>query len=168
MYNSKEDIDAKINNERLKNKNKKNLRKKVNTNILIFKNHITKLRRLFKNCSQLYSINFINLDTSNVTDMSWMFNRSNKLKEIKGLNKCNTNKVTKMNSMFQQCNELISLDLSNFNTSNVTDIEGMFHNCNIFKEIKGINNFNTNKVIKMNSKFQKCKEFPKFALKFLL
>ena len=46
-----------------------------------------------------------------------MFNNCNKIKEIKGINQFNTNNVTKMNSMFQQCKELIYLDLSNFNTS---------------------------------------------------
>ena len=31
--------------------------------------------------------------------------------------------------MFQDCNELENLDLSNFVTSNVTDMRAMFHNC---------------------------------------
>ena len=35
--------------------------------------------------------------------------------------------------MFQQCNELEYLDLSNFNTSNVTDMEGMFNQCHKLK-----------------------------------
>ena len=61
----------------------------------------------------------------NVTDMSWMFNQCHKLKEIKGINNFNTIKVKNINSMFQRCNELEYLDLSNFNTFNVTDME--FH-----------------------------------------
>ena len=39
-----------------------------------------------------------------------MFADCHKLKEIKGINNFNTNNVTKMNTMFQECNELISLD----------------------------------------------------------
>ena len=31
--------------------------------------------------------------------------------------------------MFQDCNELRRLDLSNFDTSNVIDMRAMFHNC---------------------------------------
>ena len=31
--------------------------------------------------------------------------------------------------MFNECNELELLDLSNFNTTNVTDMEGMFNQC---------------------------------------
>ena len=46
--------------------------------------------------------------------------------------------------MFQQCNELEYLDLSNFDTSKVTDMSFMFSECYKLKEIKGINKFNTN------------------------
>ena len=38
--------------------------------------------------------------------MSYMFNKCHKLKAIKGINKFITNKVTNMNTMFQQCYEL--------------------------------------------------------------
>ena len=70
--------------------------------------------------------------------MGFMFNNCHKLKEIKGINKFNTNNVTNMKAMFQECNELISLDLSNFNTSKVTDMGWMFNKCHKLKEIKGI------------------------------
>ena len=43
--------------------------------------------------------------------MSYMFTTCNKLKEIKGINKFNTNNVINMELMFQECNELISLCL---------------------------------------------------------
>ena len=45
--------------------------------------------------------------------------------------------------MFQQCNELISLNLSNFNTSKVTDMQWMFNNC-VKLEYLNISNFNIN------------------------
>ena len=90
--------------------------------------------------------------------MGFMFNECHKLKEIKGINKFNTNKVTNMNSMFQECKELEYLDLSNFDTSNVIDIGFMFNKCHKLKEIKGINDFNTNKVTNMNAMFQLCNE----------
>ena len=123
LYNSKEDIDIYINNERLINENKYKFDKKGKYNFkLIFKNQITNLNGLFEKVTQLYSINIINLDTSKVIDMSYMFNNCKKLKEIKGINNFNTNNVTKMNSMFQACNELSYLDLSNFNTSKVNDM----------------------------------------------
>ena len=63
-----------------------------------------------------------------------------------------------MNSMFQQCKELLYLDLSNFNTSKVTDMSWMFAGCHKLKEIKGINNFNTNNATKINSIFKGCNQ----------
>ena len=87
-----------------------------------------------------------------------MFNKCYKLKEIKGINQFNTNNVTNMKAMFGECNELISLDLSNFNTSKVTDMEGMFNKCHKLKEIKGINQFTTNNVTNMRAMFQQCNE----------
>ena len=65
--------------------------------------------------------------------MNNMFSYCQKLKDIKGINKFNTNKVTAMRIMFQQCNELEYLDLSNFNTSKVTNMSWMFNNCNKLK-----------------------------------
>ena len=70
--------------------------------------------------------------------MSKMFNKCYKLKEIKGINNFNTNKVTNMNSMLQLCNELKYLDLSNFNTSNVTDMQWMFNKCYSLKQFEYI------------------------------
>ena len=56
--------------------------------------------------------------------------------------------------MFQECNELEFLDLTNFDTSNFTDMSYMFNKCNKIKEIKGINNFNTFKATNMKAMFQ--------------
>ena len=69
----------------------------------------------FENCINLNSIDFTNFDTSNIIDMSYMFNECHELKEIKGINKFNTSKVTTMRRMFQECNKLINLEL-NFDT----------------------------------------------------
>ena len=72
--------------------------------------------------------------------MEGMFNGCNKLKEIKGINKFNTNKVTNMCTMFQDCKQLEYLDLSNFNTYNVTNMEWIFDGCSKLKEINGLKN----------------------------
>ena len=69
-----------------------------------------------------------------------MFYNCHKLKEIKGINKFNTNQVTKMNAIFQECKELEYLDLSIFDTSKVNSMRIMFYNCHKLKEIKGIIN----------------------------
>ena len=87
------------------------------------------------------SIGFKKLDlsnfyTSNVFDMSYMFNKCYQLKEIKGINKFNTINVNNMKDIFVECKEIEYLDLSNFNTSNVTNMNCMFNKCYKLKEIK--------------------------------
>ena len=61
-----------------------------------------------------------------------------------------------MHKMFEECFELVYLDLSNFNTSNVTNMSFMFNKCYKLKEIKGINNFNYEKVLNINEMFSDC------------
>lgn len=45
------------------------------------------------------------------------------------LGHCNTSSVTTMNSMFQGCTSLTSLDVSGFDTSSVTNMSNMFFGC---------------------------------------
>ena len=63
-----------------------------------------------------------------------------------------------MKGMFNECNELENLDLSNFDTSKVNDMVCMFNKCQKLKEIKGINKFNTNQVTIMKAMFNECNE----------
>ena len=81
-----------------------------------------------------------------------MFYGCTNLKKIKGLINFNTPKVTKMYSMFYECKNLISIDLSNFKTDNVTDISYMFNGCSNLKEIN-IYNFKLNKECKLENIF---------------
>lgn len=63
-------------------------------------------------------------DTSNVTDMSFMFAVSNSLTTIPQLN---TSNVTTMSSMFNSCSKFATMPQSD--TSKVTDMYYMFRNC---------------------------------------
>ena len=69
-----------------------------------------------------------------------------------------------MKEMFEECNELEYLNLSNFNTINVSDMGWMFNKCHKLRIIKGIENFNTIKVTNMNSMFQECNELENLNL----
>ena len=60
------------------------------------------MSQVFRDCSELTSLDLSSFDTANVTNMI---------------------------NMFYGCSKLTSLDLSSFDTSNVTDISGMFANC---------------------------------------
>ena len=89
-----------------------------------------------------------------------MFGGCHKLKEIKGLNRLNTSKVTNMSGMFEECNVLENIDLSNFNTDNVTDMSFMFNKCNNLKSLNlknfSITNCNTENMLSFKSK-KNCK-----------
>ena len=74
---------------------------------------------MFQGCKELESLDLSNFDTSNVIDMGYMFNKCNKLKEIKGIDNFNINKVINMDNMFEECSELKNLDLSKFKDSNI-------------------------------------------------
>ena len=58
-------------------------------------------------------------DTSNVTDMGYMFNDCSLLTSL-DLSNFNTSNVTNTSFMFGYCSSLTSLDLSNFDTSSLT------------------------------------------------
>jgi len=104
--------------------------------LLICIDNIINLNEFFRDCSLLIEIDLSNFDTSNVTDMSYMFYGCSSLTTIKLKNKFNTSQVTNMEYMFGGCKNLISLDLSNFDTSNVTNMSYMFYDCSSLKEIK--------------------------------
>ena len=80
----------------------------------------------FINLKQIEGIE--NLNTENVTSMSYMFNGCLNLVEL-DVTHFNTAKVTNMNGMFNDCSNLTELDVTNFNTANVTDMRYMFSNC---------------------------------------
>ena len=102
--------------------------------------------------TKVTTLDLSSFNTSNVTDMSFMFNGS-EAATIKGLKKFNTSKVTNMNGMFS-ATQLSTLDLSNFNTSNVTDMSKMFYNNKKLITIYVSNNFVTGKVTSSTNMFK--------------
>ena len=94
------------------------------------------------------------LDTSNVTNMSFMFAECSALTSL-DISNLNTSNVIYMNSIFGGCSSLTSLDLSNFNTSNVNDIQGMFGDCSSLTSLD-ISSLDTSNVIYMSSMFDGC------------
>ena len=94
------------------------------------------LEETAKNKNFSYSIEIIDANTTEVTDMSWMFFKCEKLIKIEGLDKWDTSKVTDMSFMFSQCNKLESLqDISKWDTKKVTNMSGMFFGCSSLKEL---------------------------------
>ena len=94
------------------------------------------------------------LDTENVINMYGMFNNCNNLINL-NISSFNTENVTDMNSMFRYCENLINLDISSFNTENVTDMNDMFRSCENLINLD-ISSFNTENTAYMNRMFNNC------------
>ena len=86
----------------------------------------------FYACSNCASIDLTGIDSSKVTDMSFMFyGCRNRALNIIGVNVLDTKNVEYMSCMFQSCKWLKSLDVSKFNTEKVKDMNGMFNSCGV-------------------------------------
>ena len=112
---------------------------------------VNKMHAMFYWMQNLKTINFGNFNTSNVTDMTAMFGCTFSLAEL-DLSSFDTSNVTQMSYMFHGT-YVQKLDLSNFNTSNVVNMYSMFEATSRLKEIKFGSNFNTEKVINMGRMF---------------
>ena len=91
-------------------------------------NNVENMSGMFFNCISLEHLDLTKFNTNNVTDMSEMFSEC-LLKEI-NLYKLKNPKIKKMNLMFNKCEFLIQLDISNFKAYNDTDITDMFKGIN--------------------------------------
>ena len=97
----------------------------------------------------------IAFDTSNCTSMQSMFHECNNLTSL-DLSNFDTSNVTSMYNMFYYCTNLTSLDLNSFDTSNVTNMSAMFNSCYKLTSITFGDNFNTSKVTNMSYMFYDC------------
>ncbi|MCC9081972.1 DUF285 domain-containing protein [Enterococcus faecium] len=88
------------------------------------------------------------LFSSDVTGAKYL----NNLTEIEGLNQLDTSNVTNMSYMFQGMSNLTSLDLSSFDISKVTDMSYMFYNNGVTS--LDLSGFDTSKVTDMSLCFQ--------------
>lgn len=112
-----------------------------------------------------------NLNTENVTDMSYMFSDCQKLESL-DLSHFKTAKVTNMSYMFnmyklgtkEECSSMLrSLDLSSFNTENVTNMAYMFSGCEKLESLV-LSSFNTKNVTDMEYMFNHCGNLESFDL----
>ena len=109
----------------------------------------------FRGCKYLTTIEGIeNLNTTNVTDMGWMFNGCSALKTL-DLSYFDTKNVTNMFEMFSYCYDLTTLNLPRFNTQNVESMVGMFKSC-VSLTTLDLSSFNTQNVTKMENMLKNC------------
>ena len=118
---------------------------------------------LFQNLTYLSSIDLTNLDTSNITNMSYMFYYTGYSSPVFTLdlgNQFNTSEVTTMQRMFNytgRSSTVFTLDLGDkFDTSSVTNMSNMFDSTGYSSTVFTLNlgdKFDTTNVKSMNSMF---------------
>ena len=90
------------------------------------------------------------------TSLYRFFENLKKLETITGLEYLNTEKVTDMRYMFNNCSKLTSLDVSNFNTKKVTNMSFMFSYCSTLTTIYVNDKFVIDKVTNGSYMFDNC------------
>ena len=116
--------------------------------------NVADMSRMFQNCASLTSLDLSSLDTSSVMNMGGIFDSCSSLVTI-NLSGLSTSQVTNMAAMFWGCSSLISLNLSGFDTSQVTRMPNMFGGCSSLRSID-LSGFKTSRVTDMLNMFSGC------------
>ena len=95
-------------------------------------------------------------DTSNVTAMAYMFSRCKNLKNIIGIENLDVLKLKRANFMFDSCENLVELDLTNWNPKLLQKTRYMFCGCSNLKIIKNIENWQLPNIKDVRSMFSGC------------
>ena len=117
---------------------------------------------LFSNFPKLTSIEGMEyLNTSTVTDMSWMFSGSSSLTNI-DISMLDTSSAINMEAMFADCSSVTNINMKGIDTSKVkymgksrTYARGMFDGCTKLKSVD-MANLNTASLLSTNSMFKDC------------
>ena len=132
------------------------LYKKENDLNCIDTSAITDMSFLFLNINVIIdNIDVSNWNVSNVTNMEGLFNNCKKFNC--DLNKWDVSNVKDMSYMFYNCGNF-DCDLSNWDVSNVTNMYTMFEGCSKFKG-KGLENWDVSKVESISYMFFDCINF---------
>ena len=115
---------------------------------------ISDMSYMFADCSSLTSLNVSKWDTSNVTNMRCLFYNCGNLSTL-DVSKWDTGNVTDMKSLFDACRKLTSINVSNWDTSNVCNFDAMFYGCSTITSLD-VSHFNTSKAIYMGGMFCEC------------
>ena len=113
-------------------------------------------RNIFGNVEIKHIVLDKSFNTFTPTTLSRFFAYLAKLETITGLEYLNTANVTDMSLLFDNCQKLTSLDLTNFNTEKVTNMNRMFNACSNLKAIYASDKFITAAVTESQNMFSGC------------
>ncbi|EHB5348762.1 BspA family leucine-rich repeat surface protein [Listeria monocytogenes] len=125
---------------------------------------LTNTKQMFFMAKNLSELDLSGLNTSFVTTMERMFEGCEKLKILNLSNfDFDTSSVINMDYMFADCTNLEELDVSKFDTSSVTFMQMMFQYCKSLEKLN-LSSFDTSSVTRMNSMFEGCTSFEELDL----
>lgn len=119
--------------------------------------NVNNLSNTFKNCTSLEKINLDLFNTSKVERMDGLFYSCENLLEIKGIETLDTTKLKNISEMFAYCENLIFVNLSKFNFSNIINKENFFiNNENLqYIDFGNITNINISEIFQKEYKYSK-------------
>ncbi|HAO6685352.1 TPA: BspA family leucine-rich repeat surface protein [Listeria monocytogenes] len=125
---------------------------------------LTNTKQMFFMAKNLSELDLSGLNTSFVTTMERMFEGCENLKILNLSNfDFDTSSVINMDYMFAGCTNLEELDVSKFDTSSVTNMQMMFQYCKSLEKLN-LSSFDTSSVTRMNSMFEGCTSFEELDL----
>lgn len=117
-------------------------------------NKLTTLANLFSGCYQLRKINCLSWDTSNVTNMQYLFNSCYFLEDVSFIYDWDVSKVTTVVYAFYQCKSLEKLDLSKWKLGTaITTLDNTFNGCSKLKYLD-ISSFDMSTPKNLNNAFR--------------
>ena len=119
---------------------------------------VTNMSYMFYNCTNLTSTPQLN--TSNVTDMKYMFKGCTGLTNVSNLD---TSNVTLMTNMFEGCTGLTNV--SNLDISKATDIAYMFKGCTALEEVSNLDCSSLTATNSLYYPFNGCSNLKKVTIK---
>ncbi|MCR5417888.1 MAG: leucine-rich repeat protein [Lachnospiraceae bacterium] len=101
----------------------------------VYSENLYSTHQMFSGCTKLESVDFSHVgNTNDLTTMAFMFEECIALKSV-DLSRFDTGRVWNMQSMFEGCNSLTSIDLSKISTARVFNTSYMFARCIGLKQI---------------------------------
>ena len=122
-----------------------------------YTNNVTDMSFMFNLCTNLNNVDVSTFDTSNVSNMNWMFGDTNLY--TLDVSNFNTENLTYMYGTFANLYSLTELDISNFDTNNVTTMKNLFANFNETSQLTTLElgDMQTSKVTNMSNMFHGLK-----------
>ncbi len=111
---------------------------------------------MFYSCSNLQNLDVSHFDLSHAEDIGLMFAFCEKIKTLEFDPDLSTPNLNDMGGLFENCEDLVYIDLSPFDTASVDDMSSMFEDCKELKQIVFGDNFSTVGVTNMTSMFRYC------------